>query len=156
MVERVRPSEIAAQVLALLKRVAQSELTQVSIAVILWSIARDLIAAKKEAAGGGAGRRGHGVMEVQTLSKPVRAGGASPGLEREAIVRLGARAVDSPKGSIRSGTEVLPGPRMADPEFCPVSEICVLEERSLLSPARRLDQRFRGYMRNACVVKRFV
>jgi|GEM_PF-6561947 len=45
--------------------------------------------AKKKAAGGGAGRRGHGVMEVQLISRSDSRRGSTPNLERKGIVREG-------------------------------------------------------------------
>ena len=62
---------------------------------------------KKEAAGGGAGRCGHGVMEVHFISKlEVRGGARHRASNNMAILPLGARSVDRPQGSIRSGTNV--------------------------------------------------
>ncbi len=74
---------------------------------------RGLEAKKMKAAGGGAGRRGHGVMEVQTLSRPEsRGGSATPSLEHSAILGSQADEVDRPPGSIRIGTKV---PRTIEP-----------------------------------------
>jgi hypothetical protein len=59
-----------------------------------WSLAH-FRGVKKKAAGGGSGRRGHGVMEVQTLSRlESRGGSATPSLEQ---VRL---SVNDPTRSI--------------------------------------------------------
>jgi len=67
------------------------------------------VAGEKEAAGGGAGRRGHGVMEVRTVSGPDWRGGTrTAGSERGPIVPIRPKAVDRPKDSIRSGTKVPP------------------------------------------------
>src|SRR5690348_18435365 len=66
--------------------------------------------AKKEAAGGGPGRRGHGVMEVQSLSRSESRGGRTPNLEGRAIVPGACGRVDRPEGSIGYGTNVLSGP----------------------------------------------
>ncbi len=73
-----------------------------------WTIVEGALGriAKKEAAGGGAGRRGHGVMEVQTLSR-LDCGGTQPlSPECTSIMPVGDGAVYRPDGSIRSGTEV--------------------------------------------------
>jgi len=119
--------------------------------------------AKKKAAGGGAGRRGHGVMEVQTLSRSDSRGGRTPNPEREAILPIGACGVDRPEGSIGDGTDVLGrigGCFSVSAYYCVGCYAKSNEPRPMLrlltGAARRLLQGFRGDVRNACLIERLV